>query len=490
MPTTTPPSDELLNQLRELAGPRGVLESTAEIAPYLEDHRGLHRGRTPLVLRPDTTDRVAAIVAACHEARCAIVPVGGNTSYCGGPTPDSSGTQIVLSLGRLNRIRSVDAEDFLLIAEAGCTLRDVQLAAEAVDRLFPLSLGSEGTCQLGGNLSTNAGGTAVLRYGMARDLVLGLEVVLPDGRVLDQLTGLRKDNTGYELKHLFIGAEGTLGVITAASCKLYPRPATQETAFVAVRDPESAVTLLSRLRERTGDAVTTFELVPRLALEMVLRHIERVADPLGGRHDWYALLEISTSRHDAAMRDLLMQELSDALGRGEVRDAALAESGAQREMFWRLRETIPEAQRHEGASIKHDVSVAPPRMPDFIRAGTELALQLVPGARVVAYGHLGDGNVHFNLSEPRGGDRTEFEARAPDVQRAVHDLVARYGGSFSAEHGIGQLKVGELERYEAPVALEVMRTLKRALDPRGIMNPGKVLRIEAIDARESGDRRQ
>lgn len=467
---------ELIARLRELAGPHGVLEAPDVVAPYLVDHRQLYRGATPLVLRPDSTARVAAIMVACHEARCAVVPVGGNTSYCGGATPDASGEQVVLSLARLNRIRTVDAADFRLVAEAGCTLKHVQEAADAADRLFPLSLGSEGTCQLGGNLSTNAGGTAVLRYGMARDLVLGLEVVLPDGRILDEIKGLRKDNTGYELKHLFIGAEGTLGVITAATLKLYPRPVTRETAFVAVRDPAAAVDLLVRLRERTGDAVTTFELVPRLALDMVLAHIERVSDPLGGRHPWYALIEISTSRRDADLRETVMRVLAEAIERSEAADAALAESGPQREMFWRLRESIPEAQRHEGASIKHDVSVAPRRMPDFIREGTDLVLRLVPDARVVAYGHLGDGNVHFNLSEPAGGDRAAFEASAARVHRGVHDLVAKYGGSFSAEHGIGQLKVGELERYESPVALDLMRTIKQALDPHGIMNPGKVLR--------------
>jgi len=474
--TTRNPDPAFIDRLRELAGPHGLLDAPEDVAPYLVDHRRLHHGRTPCVLRPDTTERVAAILAACHEARCAVVPVGGNTSYCGGPTPDASGTQVVLSLARLDRIRSVDAADFQLVAEAGCTLRQVQEVADSADRLFPLSLGSEGSCQIGGNLSTNAGGTAVLRYGMARDLVLGLEVVLPDGRVLDQLKGLRKDNTGYDLKHLFIGAEGTLGVITAVRCKLFPRPVTLETAFVAVRDPLAAVALLERLREVTGDAVSTFELVPRIALEMVLRHIERAADPLDRAYPWYALIEVSTSRDDPGLREVLMATLSEAIEREEVADAALAASGPQRDAFWRLRETIPEAQRHEGASIKHDVSVAPRRMPEFIREGTELALRLAPGARVVAYGHLGDGNVHFNLSQPPAGDREAFESLAPQIHRAMHDLVARYDGSFSAEHGIGQLKVGELERYEDPVALDVMRAIKHALDPHGIMNPGKVLR--------------
>ncbi|HSN71253.1 MAG TPA: FAD-binding oxidoreductase [Steroidobacteraceae bacterium] len=476
MSETLPPTADLLARLRSLAGPRGVLDAPGDVAPWLVDHRALYRGATPFVLQPDSTERVAAILAACHEARCAVVPAGGNTSYCGGATPDASGTQIVLSLARMNRVRSVQPADFQLVAEAGCTLAQVQSAAAEVDRLFPLSLGSEGTCQLGGNLSTNAGGTAVLQYGMARDLVLGLEVVLPDGRVLDELKGLRKDNTGYELKHLFIGAEGTLGVITAACCKLYPQPAARETAFLAVRDPAAAVELLTRLREVTGNAVTTFELIPRIALDMVLRHIPRVSDPLGGRHAWYALIEVS-SRRDAGLREVIVQALESAIERGAIADAAIAESGQQSEMFWRLRETIPEAQRHEGPSIKHDVSVTPQRMPEFIEAGTALALRLVPGARVVAYGHLGDGNVHFNLSAPQGADPDAFAGKAPEVRRAIHDLVASRGGSFSAEHGIGQLKVGELERYESPVALDLMRRIKCAIDPHGIMNPGKVLRI-------------
>jgi D-lactate dehydrogenase (cytochrome) len=473
---TLPPTRELLAKLRDLAGPAGVLEAPDDVLPYTIDHRRLYHGATRLVLRPDSTERIASIIGACHEARCAVVPVGGNTSYCGGATPDASGAQIVLSLARLNRIRSVEREDFLLTVEAGCTLATVQQAAEEAGRLFPLSLGSEGTCQLGGNLSTNAGGTAVLRYGMMRDLVLGLEVVLPDGRVLDQLKGLRKDNTGYDLKHLFIGAEGTLGVITAATCKLFPTPLTRETAFVAVRDPDAAIEILMRLREASGDAVTTFELVPRIALAMVLEHIERVADPFDMPHPWYVLIELSTSRADPTLREALLDALSAAIDRAEALDAALAESETQREMFWRLRETIPEAQRHEGASIKHDVSVTTRRMPRFIRDGTALVTALAPGARVVAYGHLGDGNVHFNLSEPLDGDRATFEAAAPRIHRAVHDLVAQLQGSFSAEHGIGRRKVEELERYEPAAALDVMHAIKQALDPHGIMNPGKVLR--------------
>ncbi len=465
----------IIDRLREIVGAAGYLEQPADVEPYLIDHRRLFRGRSPLVLRPGSVEQVAAIVRTCNDARVGVVPHGGNTSYCGGATPDELGGQIVLSLARLNRIRHVDPLNYTLVAEAGCTLARVQTAAADADRYFPLSLGSEGSCQIGGNLSTNAGGTAVLRYGMARDLVLGIEVVLPDGRILDSLSGLRKDNTGYDLADLFIGAEGTLGVITAATCKLFPSPRTVETAFIAVAEPQAAVELLADLRASTGDCVTTFELVPRAALEMVLAHLEGVSRPLPEDHAWYVLAEVATARSDSALRELLENTLASAMERQLVLNAALAESEAQRMMFWRLRETIPEAQRQEGASIKHDVSVNVADLPRFVQEATDMVRALVPDARLVAYGHIGDGNLHFNLSQPRYGDADSFLARAPQVTRAVHDLVARYGGSFSAEHGIGRLKVEELRRYKSPVALELMRSIKQAFDPNGIMNPGKVL---------------
>ena len=464
-----------LDRLRALVGPHGYLDRPADLEPFLVDHRKLYRGATPLVLRPDSTEQVAAIMKLCNEARIGVVPVGGNTSYCGGATPSADGSQVVLSLGRMRRIRAVDLANFAMIAEAGCVLAEIQAAAASVDRLFPMSLGSEGSCQLGGNLSTNAGGTAVLRYGMMRDLILGLEVVLPDGRVLDGIKPLRKDNTGYDLRDLFIGAEGTLGIITAAACKLFSRPAWTLTAFVSVADPQAAVALLSRLRGFTSDAVTTFELVPRLALELVLRHIPGTSDPLDAPHPWYVLLEIGMGRGAETARESIEAELAAAMESGEITDAAIAASEAQREMFWRLREAIPEAQSREGASIKHDISVTTGELPHFIVEGAALLAQLAPGARPVSYGHLGDGNLHFNLSPAPGGNGTEFLRLAPQINRAVHDLVARYGGSFSAEHGIGQLKRGELLRYKHPVAIELMRSIKQAVDPNGIMNPGKVL---------------
>jgi FAD/FMN-containing dehydrogenase len=468
-------NSSLLADLRRAVGPQGYLDQAADLEPFLVDHRKLYRGATPLVLRPDSTEQVSAVMRMCNEARVGVVPVGGNTSYCGGATPSEDGSQVVLSLGRMRKIRSVDPLNYTMIAEAGCVLAEVQAAAASVDRLFPMSLGSEGSCQLGGNLSTNAGGTAVLRYGMMRDLVLGLEVVLPDGRVLDDLKPLRKDNTGYDLRNLFMGAEGTLGIITAATCKLFSRPATTVTAFVGITDPKHAVSLLSRLRTFTGDAVSTFELIPRYALELVLQYIPNTADPLDQRHDWYVLLEVGMGRQAEAMREAIESELAAAMEQGEIADAALAASEAQREMFWKLRETIPEAQKRIGASIKHDVSVTTSELPRFIIEASQLVRTIVPTGRIVSYGHLGDGNLHFNVSRPVDGDDESFLRLAPNINRAVHDLIARYGGSISAEHGIGRLKRDELVRYEQPVALEVMRAIKQALDPNGIMNPGKVL---------------
>jgi FAD/FMN-containing dehydrogenase len=469
------PTAAHLNQLRGIVGPSGYLDQAADIEPYTVDHRKLYKGATPLVLRPDSTDQVAAILRLCNEAGIGVVPAGGNTSYCGGATPSDDGSQIVLSLARMRRVRSVDPLNYAMIVEAGCVLAEVQAAAAAVDRLFPLSLGSEGSCQLGGNLSTNAGGTAVLRYGMMRDLILGLEVVLPDGRILNGLSALRKDNTGYDLRDLFIGAEGTLGVITAAACKLFSRPKSVVTAVVAIAEPHAAVALLSRLRSASGDSVATFELIPRPALELVLRYINQTSDPFDQPFNWYVLLEVTGGRDEAGLRDAVESELAAALEHAEALNAVIAQSEAQRELFWRLRETIPEAQRRDGASIKHDVSVTTSELPQFIIEASAAVLQIEPQGRIIAYGHLGDGNLHFNISQPAGGNGAAFETLAPRINRAVHDLIARYGGSFSAEHGIGKLKRGDMKRYKSPVALDLMRSIKQALDPKGIMNPGKVL---------------
>jgi len=457
-------------------GPAGVLGDATAVEKYLTDFRGLYRGATPLVACPHDTAQVAQVLTICHEAGVGVVPHGGNTGYCGGATPGAAGDEIVLSLHRMNRVRSVDAANYSMVVEAGCVLADVQAAALAADRLFPLSLGSEGSCQIGGNLSTNAGGLTAVRYGVARDLVLGLEVVLADGRVIHGVHGLRKDNTGYDLRHLFIGAEGTLGVITAASLKLFPVPRTVETVLLAVPDMAAAVAVLARLREATGDGVTSFEYLPRIAVELVTQHVPGTADPFGAAQPAYVLCEVSTARADPQLRPLLEQTLAQCLEVGIVLDVVVAASGPQRDALWKLRESVPEAQRHAGASIKHDVAVPVAALPQFLEQAAAAALSVAPDARLVAYGHVGDGNLHFNLSEPAGGTATaRFLAHQAAINDAVHACVHRFGGSVSAEHGIGRLKRDVLARYEDPVALAAMRAIKHALDPKGILNPGKVL---------------
>ena len=452
-----------------------MLTAAADIEPYLVDHRALYHGRTFAVVAPRSVDEVSALLALCNEQRIGVVPQGGNTSYCGGATPDESGRQIVLSVRRLDHIRELDAAGYTLIAEAGCVLETVRRAAESADRLFPLSLGSQGSCQIGGNIATNAGGTQVVRYGMMRDLVLGLEVVLADGRVLSSLSALHKDNTGYDLKSLFLGSEGTLGVITAASLKLFPPARSVATAFIAVPDARAAVDLLASLREATGELVSSFELIPRIAIELTTRHIPGVTDPLTQAYPWYVLCEVGSSRAAESCTELLQDALGRELERGRVLDAAFASSERERAAFWKLRESIPEAQRRDGASLKHDISVPVARLPELVERGSRWVGEHVPDGRLVAYGHVGDGNLHFNLNQAPGADPTAFLARSAVVMRAIHDLVASLGGSFSAEHGIGRLKIGELERYAQPVELELMRAVKRAFDPNGILNPGKVL---------------
>ncbi|MEN9705048.1 MAG: hypothetical protein RLZZ393_927 [Pseudomonadota bacterium] len=468
---------DLVARLQALVGSDAVQTDPDLIASALVDHRRLYRGASAAVVAPADTAGVSKLLAFCNEHGIAVVPQGGNTGYCGAATPDESGRQLVLSLRRLDRIRRIDADNFSLVAEAGCTLATVQAAAESAGRLFPLSLGSEGSCQIGGNLGTNAGGTAVLRYGMTRDLVFGLEVVLADGSVLSSLSSLRKDNTGYDLKGLFVGSEGTLGVITAACLKLFPAPRGVATAWVSIPDPSAAITLLSCLREASGDRVSTFELVPQVALDLVLRLVPGARDPCTSRAPWYLLVEV-TSSADEDLATLVEGALADAIEQGLATDAALAQSGAQREDFWRLREAVPEAQRRAGGSLKHDISVPVSSLPDFIERGSALVRELAPEGYLVAYGHVGDGNLHFNLNQHAGAETGAFLSRELPLKRAVHDLVAEFGGSFSAEHGIGRLKVGELERYAQPEELALMRRIKQALDPRGILNPGKVLRAD------------
>ena len=454
-----------------------MLTDPARIAPMLRDHRALYRGHALAVVAPADTAAVARVVTYCNERRIGVVPQGGNTGYCGGATPDASSSQVLLSLARLNRVRAIDPANYTMTAEAGCILAKLQVAAAEADRYLPLSLGSEGSCMLGGNLSTNAGGLNVIRYGMAREMVLGLEVVLADGRVLDSLTGLRKDNTGYDVKSLFLGAEGTLGIITAACLKLYPALKSRATAFVAVRDPGAAVSLLGALRDGSGDCVSSFELIPRIAVDLTLRHIPGIAEPLDTHAEWYVLCELSTSRANEPLEALLEKALAEAHESGWVLNASVALSEREREMFWRLRESIPEAQRKDGASLKHDVSVPVSQVPRFIEVAGDWVARNVPQGVLVSYGHLGDGNLHFNINQKAGTQAFQLQAVEQRAKRAIHDLVREFGGSFSAEHGIGQLKVFELERYAPAVELDLMRTIKKALDPNGIMNPGKVLQM-------------
>ncbi len=463
-------------ELRSIVGSSGFLDDSSDLAGYLTEWRGLYQGAAPLVLLPSTTGQVAAILRVCSAHRIGVVPQGGNTGLVGGAIPHSTPErpQILVSTRRLNAIRSVDADNFTITAEAGCVLAGMQAAAGAAGRLFPLSLAAEGSCQLGGNISTNAGGTAVLRYGNMRDLVLGLEVVLADGRVLDALRSLRKDNTGYDLKQLFIGAEGTLGFITAATCKLFPRPRRTATAWVAVPSPGAAISVYAAARDQLGDDLTACEFANQLSLDLVVRNIPGSRSPLDHGSPWHLLIEVSTPRDDEGLDERVQEFLARMQESGLVSDGILAASGAQREALWRLRHNMSEAQKKEGASIKHDISVPVASMERFLELATAAVGQLVPGVRVVAFGHLGDGNAHFNLTQPAGADGAAFLARWAEISHQVHGLAAGLGGSFSAEHGIGALKVAELAHWRGGVPLDLMRAVKKALDPLGIMNPGKL----------------
>lgn len=465
----------LIEGLKSAAGPSGWLEADSDKAPYLTDERDLYHGAAPLVLRPATVEQVARIVRLCGEAGIGIVPQGGNTGYCGGSIPGGNGDEVVLSLSRLNKIRDIDPLNYTITVEAGCVLAEIQKAAEEAGRLFPLSLAAEGTCQIGGNLSTNAGGTAVLRYGNARDLVLGLEVVLPSGEIWNGLKRLRKDNTGYDLKQLFMGAEGTLGIITAAVCKLYPLPRETCTVLLAVNNPAAATGMLARLRAASSDGVTSFEYMHRDCLDMVFEHIPDTVDPFAERYEHYALAELASGREGGALQETVEAALAEAFESGAVMNAVIAASGQQAAQLWRLRETIPESQKHAGGCIKHDISVPVSSVAEFLAKATAAARKEIPGVRVVPFGHMGDGNIHFNLSQPRGADRESFLARTEAVEHVIHDIAVGLDGSFSAEHGVGVLKRGELHRYKSPVEIGMMRAIKRTLDPKGIMNRGKIL---------------
>jgi FAD/FMN-containing dehydrogenase len=469
------PSPELIARFTAIVGASHSLTDPEDTHPYRTEARDKYVGETPLVLRPGSTAEVSAILALANETGTAIVPQSGNTGLVGGQVPDASGTEIVLSLDRMTQIRAVDAEGYSMTVEAGAILADVQSAAEAADRLFPLSLGAEGSCRIGGNISTNAGGTAVLAYGNMRDLVLGLEVVLADGRIWEGLGALRKDNTGYDLKQLFIGGEGTLGIITAAVLKLYPRPKGQSVAFAAVEDPAAALALFNLARDRAGHDLTGFELMPRIGIDFVLRHIPGAREPVASPAPWYALLEISSGHSDEAAATALEEILGTAFENGTVLDASIAQSLADRAAFWHMRHGMSEAQKPEGGSIKHDVSVPVASVPAFLAEAIAAVEAFVPGCRPVPFGHLGDGNIHFNVSQPVGADKQAFLDGWDAMNTLVHGIVAQYQGSISAEHGIGRLKRDLLPEAKGPVAIDMMRSIKQALDPNGILNPGKML---------------
>jgi len=452
--------------LRAIVGKSNVLTSPEDTAPYLTDWRRQYCAGAECVVRPGSTEEVARVVAACAREDVAIVPQGGNTGLSGGSVPTGARREVVVSLGRMNRIRALDVLNDTLTAEAGCVLAAVQRAADDAGRLFPLSLAAEGSCQIGGNLSTNAGGVNVLRYGAAREQVLGLEVVLPDGRVWNGLRGLRKDNTGYDLKQLFLGAEGTLGIITAAVLRLHPKPSASATAWIGLASPRAAVELLAALHERLGDRVSAFELVSRECLKAVLNHSKDIQDPLASPYPWYVLAEVADSGSSDALRLRLEEALAGCAARGGLADAAIAQSGEQSRALWRIRESIPEAQF---TNVKHDVSVPVSKTPELIERLDRSVKKQFPEAQVYAFGHVGDGNIHYNVGPPA------LVAQRPAVNRIVYDAVAALGGSISAEHGLGQLKREEIARHKDPLELELMRALKRSLDPRGLMNPGKVL---------------
>ncbi|HXI08938.1 MAG TPA: FAD-binding oxidoreductase [Bradyrhizobium sp.] len=469
--TMPPLSNELIEKFRAIVGEKYAVTDQADIAPYTTEERDLFRGRSPLVLRPGSTAEVAAICKLAGEHRIALVPQGGNTGLVGGQTPHNG--EVVVSLRRMDKIRELDTASNTMTCEAGVILQVAQQRAAEAGRLFPLSLGAEGSCTIGGNLSTNAGGTAALAYGVAREMALGLEVVLADGRVLNALSKLKKDNTGYDLRNLFIGAEGTLGIITAATLKLFPKPQAIETAYVGLKSPAQALKLLEIAQNEAGSSLTSFELLADIAVDFSIRHGINVRDPLATKHPWYVLMELSSPRDDA--RNALESILARGLEDGIVDDAVIASNLSQRQAFWKLRDEMSAAQKPEGGSIKHDISVPVAAVPAFIEQANAAVVKLLPGSRPVPFGHLGDGNIHYNVSQPVGGNTADFMSRWHDVNKVVFDIVLGMGGSISAEHGIGVLKRDELPDVKDRTAIELMRSFKALLDPKGIMNPGKVL---------------
>ncbi|MGV1770812.1 FAD-binding oxidoreductase [Agrobacterium vitis] len=473
--TDMPLSAALLERFIAIVGPTNALTNQADITPYLTENRGLYHGASPLVLKPGSTEEVSRILALASETKSPVVPVSGGTGLVGGQVPRDNSSDILLSLERMNTVREVDPVGNVIVADAGCILADIQKAAADVNRLFPLSLGSEGSCRIGGNLATNAGGTAVLVYGNMRQLCLGLEVVLPTGEIWNGLRRLKKDNSGYDLRDLFIGAEGTLGVITGAVLKLYPQPLGHEVGFVGLKSPVEALALFEKAGALCGPALTGFELIPRIGIDFTSRHIPGVRDPLSSAHEWYVLIDISTSDAAETAKTMLHDVLEQGVEAGLIEDAVVAGSVAQQKALWHMRESMSDAQKPEGGSIKHDISVPIAQVPAFMRQAEEAVLAAMPGARVCAFGHLGDGNIHYNISQPVGADKAQFISRWREINKVVHDIVRAHGGSISAEHGVGQLKRQELAQTRPDIETVLMTRIKQAFDPAGIMNPGKVV---------------
>nr|WP_210327352.1 FAD-binding oxidoreductase [Bartonella apihabitans] len=466
---------KLIERFIEIVGVNHALVDQDVISSYLVEQRGLYHGRTPLVLRPSSPKEVSEIMKLASATGTPIVPQGGNTGLVGAQQPDESANEIIVSMERLNRIRSIDVEGNLALVEAGVVLHTLQEKVDEKGRFFPLSLGSEGSCQIGGNLSSNAGGTDVLAYGNTRELCLGLEVVLPDGRILDDLRYVKKDNSGYDLKDLFIGAEGTLGIITAAVMKLFPKPQGKAVAYAGMKSPEKALELLLLAQKKAGSMLTGFELMAKVGMEMSLRYVKGARAPLEHESEWYVLLDLSSSHSDGEANNTMEDILADALQQGIIEDASIARSVGQQKEFWRLREDMSPAQKLEGGSIKHDISVPIASIPDFISEAAKIIETISPGARIVCFGHMGDGNLHYNVSQPVGADKQAYLSLWGEMNHRVHTLVMSYNGSFSAEHGIGQLKRKELVAFKSPVALSLMRSIKQLFDPKNIMNPGKML---------------
>ena len=470
------PEKDLIARFAEIVGPGHALTEPGDIAPYLTETRGLYHGATALVLKPGATAEVAAIMTLASETKTPVVPASGRTGHVGGAVPREEGTDIVLSLERMTTIRKIDTAGNFMVVDGGVILAEAQKAAADNDRLFPLSLGSEGSARIGGNLATNAGGTAVLAYGNMRNLCLGLEVVLPTGEVWNGLRSLKKDNTGYDLRDLFIGAEGTLGVITGAVLKLFPRPKGHQVAFAGVASPEKALELFNLAANRCASALTGFELMAEMAFAFTVKHTEGARNPLSSPYPWYTLIDVSTSDSQESADAMITALLEEAFEQGLVEDAVIAKSEAEIAELWHMRETMSEAQKPEGGSIKHDVSVPVSAVPAFLHEADAAVMAAVPGARICAFGHLGDGNIHYNISQPDGADKAAFLSRWGEVNAIVHAIVLAHGGSISAEHGIGRLKRDELARIREPIEIELMQRIKKAFDPAGIMNPDKVLK--------------